>query len=92
MTLRNFEKGCPPWLSFLGEVLFVLVVLSLASLSRFPLEWRFCPARGMHRCCRDTLAVLPVVTGLRSLRASPLERRVTKEELMYRTIKYNKMG
>ena len=26
---------------------------------------------GMHRFCCDTLAVLPVGTGLRSLRASP---------------------
>jgi hypothetical protein len=37
---------------------------------KFPLEWRFCPTPGIRRCYCDNLAVLPVETELRSLRAN----------------------
>ena len=61
----------------------VPVILSLASPSGFSLEWQFCPAPGMRRCCTccDTLAILPVGTGLRSLRARPFEEEGYKREV-----------
>ena len=68
---NKFRKDCRTYLSVLGGVLFVPVILSLASPSRFPLGWQFCPAPGIPRCYCATLVVLLVGTGLMSLRASP---------------------
>jgi len=75
MVLITFAKECHPRASVLSDVLFVSVILSLASRQ----DPRFCPA--------------PVGRGLRSLRASPFgEEGSKREKLLYRTIKYDKMG
>ena len=91
-TPINAVKRCHPYPSVLDDVFFVPVILYLASLSGFPLEWRFCPAPGMCRCRCDTLAVLPVGTRLRSLRANPIGEEGYKREVTYRVIKYERMG
>src|SRR5260221_9539435 len=82
MTPINFAKGCHPFPSVLDDVLFVTVILLLVSPSRFPFKWRFCPAPG----------IAAVTPWQPSLRASPFRMRVTNEKLLYRTIKYDKMG
>jgi len=46
----------------------------------------------MCRCRCDTLAVLPVGTRLRSLRASPIGEEGYKREVTYKAIKYDRMG
>jgi len=93
MTLIYFAKGCHPCLSILGDVLFVPVILSLASPSRFLLQWQFCPVPGMRRrccCCCGTLPVLPVGIERRSLWASPFVEEGQNEKLLYMTINTTK--
>jgi len=81
MTLINLAKGCHPYLSVLGDVLLVPVILSLASSSRFPREWPFFPALGIHRYHCDTLAVLPAGTWPRSLWVGPFREECYKREV-----------
>jgi hypothetical protein len=75
MTLINLAKGCHPCPSVVCDVLYVPVILSLAS----PLEWRF-----RRRAC-VAAAVRPWQsspwTGLRSLRASPVGEGDHKREV-----------
>ena len=73
------ERMSPLRAICLRRFLFVSVILSLASLSRFPLELGFCPAPGMRCYCCDIRAVHPVRTGLRSLRHSPFREENYKQ-------------
>ena len=84
--LINFAKVSHPYLSILGDVLFFPVILSLASLSRFPLEWQFCRA-----LARVAAAVTPR-QGSGLCRLVVLGRRVINEKLLYKIIKYDEMG
>jgi len=92
MTLINFPKGCHPRSPILGDVLFVPIMLSLASLSTFPLGWRFCLAPGMRRCRCDTLTIVPVGTGLRSFRARPYLNEGYKREITVQDYKIRQSG
>ena len=84
--LINFAKVSHPCLSILGDVSFFPVILSPASLSRFPLEWQVCRAPA-----RVAAAVTPG-QGSGLCRLVLLGRRVINEKLLYKTVKYDKMG
>src|SRR5260221_14191250 len=87
MTPISFAKRCHPCPSELGDALFVTVIILLVSPSRFPLEWRFCPAQGIA-------AVIPWQASQWG-QGSDLCGLVLlgmNEKLLYRTIKHDKMG
>jgi hypothetical protein len=90
MTPINFAKGCHPCPSVLSDgwhVLFVVIIPLLVS-QRFPLEWRFCLAPGIAAATPWQASQWGQGSGLCELVL--LGRRVTNEELLNRTIKYDK--